>query len=72
MWVTGIIMPAISIFVYYDAGLYADFGINIYYCIAAIYGFPGFKCSGKKHIIGINKCNKITGCYFKTSVTGFG
>ncbi|MBQ6964155.1 MAG: nicotinamide mononucleotide transporter [Bacteroidaceae bacterium] len=39
MWVTGIIMPAISLFVYYEAGLYADFGINIYYLIAAIYGF---------------------------------
>lgn len=24
-------MPAIYIFVYYNAGLYADFGINIYY-----------------------------------------
>ena len=32
-------MPAIYIFVYYKAGLYADFGINIYYLIAAIYGW---------------------------------
>ena len=47
MWVTGIIMPAISIFVYYDAGLYADFGINIYYCIAAIYGFLVWQFGGK-------------------------
>ncbi len=39
MWVTGIIMPAISLFVYYEAGLYADFGINVYYLIAAVYGF---------------------------------
>ena len=39
MWVTGIIMPAISLFVYYDAGLYADLGINVYYLFAAIYGF---------------------------------
>lgn len=39
MWLTGIIMPAISLFVYYEAGLYADFGINIYYLLAAIYGF---------------------------------
>ena len=31
LWLAGIIMPAIYIFVYYDAGLYADFGINIYY-----------------------------------------
>ena len=39
LWITGIIMPAIYIFVYYEAGLYADFGINIYYLIAAIYGW---------------------------------
>ncbi len=39
LWIAGIIMPAIYIFVYYDAGLYADFGINIYYLGAAIYGW---------------------------------
>lgn len=39
LWIAGIIMPAIYIFVYYNAGLYADFGINIYYLIAAIYGW---------------------------------
>ncbi len=37
--IAGIVMPAIYIFVYYKAGLYADFGINIYYLIAAIYGW---------------------------------
>ena len=39
LWMAGIIMPAIYIFVYYDAGLYADCGINIYYLLAAIYGW---------------------------------
>lgn len=39
LWVTGIIMPAIYIIVYYRAGLYADFGINIYYLLAAAYGW---------------------------------
>lgn len=39
LWLAGIVMPAIYIFVYYDAGLYADFGINIYYLIAAVYGW---------------------------------
>lgn len=48
MWVTGIIMPVISIFVYYEAGLYADFGINIYYCVAAIYGFLVWQFGKKK------------------------
>lgn len=39
LWIAGIVMPAIYIFVYYDAGLYADFGINIYYLGAAVYGW---------------------------------
>lgn len=39
LWIAGIIMPAISLYVYYNAGLYADFGINIYYLIVAIYGW---------------------------------
>lgn len=43
LWIAGIIMPAIYIFVYYDAGLYADFGINIYYLVAAIYGWTMWK-----------------------------
>ena len=43
LWIAGIIMPAVYIFVYYDAGLYADFGINIYYLGAAIYGWVMWK-----------------------------
>ncbi|MCD8182336.1 MAG: nicotinamide riboside transporter PnuC [Bacteroides sp.] len=43
LWMAGIIMPAIYIFVYYYAGLYADFGINIYYLGAAIYGWMMWK-----------------------------
>lgn len=38
LWVASIAMPAVYLFVYYDAGLYADFGINIYYLIASVYG----------------------------------
>lgn len=43
LWIAGIIMPAIYLFVYYDAGLYADFGINIYYLLVAIYGWMVWK-----------------------------
>lgn len=39
LWIAGVIMPAIYIPVYYKAGLYADVGINIYYLIAAAYGW---------------------------------
>lgn len=39
VWLTGIVMPAIYIFVYYDSGFYADMGINVYYLIAGMYGW---------------------------------
>ena len=38
LWVASILMPAVYLKVYYDAGLYADFAINIYYIIASVYG----------------------------------
>ncbi len=38
LWVASIAMPAIYLAVYYQAGLYADFGISIYYILASIYG----------------------------------
>ena len=47
LWLTGIIMPAIYTVVYYQSGLYADFGIQIYYIVAAVYGFLVWKF-GKK------------------------
>ena len=43
LWLAGIIMPAIDLFLYFKAGLYADFGMAVYYCIAGIYGFLAWK-----------------------------
>lgn len=51
LWIAGIIMPAIYIFIYWDAGLYADFGINVYYLLAALYGWFLWKYGNK------NKCS---------------
>ncbi len=49
MWITGMIMPLISLFVYFRAGLYADFAIDIYYFLIGIYGFIVWKRgTGKK------------------------
>ena len=39
LWIAGIVMPAIYIVVYYRAGLFADFGINVYYLMASVYGW---------------------------------
>ena len=47
LWLTGIVMPAIYTVVFYKSGLYADFGIQVYYIIAALYGFLFWKF-GKK------------------------
>lgn len=52
LWVAGIVMPALSLLVYYRAGLYADFGINIYYLLAALYGWGMwlYGASGRKKL----------------------
>lgn len=43
LWIASIVMPAIYLFVYYDAGLYADTAINIYYLAIALYGWAAWK-----------------------------
>lgn len=43
LWFASIIMPAINLKVYYDAGLYADFAIDIYYLLIAIYGYLAWR-----------------------------
>lgn len=49
LWVTGIVMPVIYMFVYLDAGLYADFGMQVYYTLAAIYGLVIWKWGKQKN-----------------------
>ena len=39
MWATGTVMPLIKLFVDFNSGLYADFGMQLYYIVIAIYGF---------------------------------
>ena len=39
LWAAGIVMPAVYVFVYYDAGFYADMGINVYYLLAGGFGW---------------------------------
>ena len=39
LWLAGIVMPAIYIYVYYKSGFYADVGINVYYLFAGLYGW---------------------------------
>ncbi len=53
MWIVGIIMPAISLWLFWNKGLYADFGINIYYLLMAVYGY--LKWSGLLSVKGKEK-----------------
>jgi len=46
LWLASIIMPAIDMVLYFKAGLYADFGMAIYYCLAGIYGYVAWKFLG--------------------------
>ena len=55
LWLASIIMPAIYLVVFYDAGLYADTAINIYYLVVAIYGWFSWKYgSGKSSELAIS------------------
>ena len=54
LWIISIIMPINSLFVYYQAGLYADFAIDIYYVLAAVYGLIVW-LRGKKGVSGKKK-----------------
>lgn len=39
LWLASVVMPAISMWIYLGKGLYADFAINIYYLLIAVYGW---------------------------------
>lgn len=47
LWLASIIMPAVDMVLYYKAGLYADFGMAIYYCLAGVYGYVAWKWLGR-------------------------
>lgn len=48
VWLASVIMPAISMWIYLSNGLYADFAINIYYLLIAVYGFIHWTRGGEK------------------------
>ena len=43
LWIVGIIMPALDIYLYWSHGLYGDSGMACYYTAAAIYGYIAWK-----------------------------
>lgn len=49
LWIVGIIMPALDIYLYYSHGLYGDAGMAVYYTGAAVYGYAVWKFGKKKN-----------------------
>ena len=48
LWLFSVIMPVVNAWLYYSRGLYADFGMESYYVLAAIYGYLVWRSKGKK------------------------
>lgn len=73
LWYASVVMPLISMWIYFSKGLYADFAINIYYLVIAVYGFHAWNRSeskkkekeeDKKEELPITKIpgKQLTGC----------
>ena len=39
LWIVGLVMPVVHGALYYKAGLYADFSMQVYYVLAGLYGW---------------------------------
>lgn len=48
LWIVGIIMPALDVYLYYNHGLYGDAGMAVYYTLAAVYGYVAWRLGNKK------------------------
>lgn len=58
MWIASVIMPTISMWIYFRKGLYADFSINIYYFVIAVYGYLAWTRRGVRKDTGTEKPEK--------------
>lgn len=54
LWLASIAMPAIYLKVYFEAGLYADFAISVYYILASLYGLTVWISARRKTASGSN------------------
>lgn len=69
VWLASVIMPMISMWIYFSKGLYADFGINIYYLVIAIYGFWNWTRKSHSHPAEVVSNNEETTATKQESVT---
>lgn len=60
VWLFSLLMPMVSMVVYFDAGLYADFSINIYYLLASAYGLVKWRGTKQKKGVEISHISTLT------------
>lgn len=68
LWYASMVMPAISMWIYFSKGIYADFAINIYYLVIAIYGYIVWTRGHKK--AAKSDSNEISGHSEKSGSSG--
>ena len=52
LWIVSVIMPVVHGYLYFRSGLYADAGMQVYYVLAAVYGWWRWRY-GKSRLEGI-------------------
>ena len=67
LWLASIVMPAIDMVLYFKAGLYADFGMAIYYCLAGVYGWLSWRWFKTARQLREEKKGKRPVTHFKPS-----
>ena len=72
VWLMSVIMPMFSLWVYYRAGLYADFGINIYYLAIAVYGYVCWSFNLRKKKSRQLPISRMPGRFYLSAVMIFG
>lgn len=60
LWLVSVIMPIVHGYLYLARGLYADFGMEVYYVLAAIYGYAMWRWS-RRHTQGDDADASSTG-----------
>lgn len=71
LWVVGIVMPAMDIYLYWSHGLYGDAGMAVYYTLAAIYGYAVWKFGAKwKRMLMKRKASGVAGSDKAVDVAG--
>ncbi len=61
LWYASMVMPCISMWIYFSKGIYADFGLSVYYLLIAVYGWWKWRSGGHSgHESGENKQLPVT------------